>query len=102
MAIAEIQYGIQKLPIGQRRTGIELGFLNFMTAGFSNRIINFTPDCATAYATARTTREKSGRPVSIEDALIGGMALAYKVPLATRNTDEFTGYGLTLINPWQP
>jgi len=46
--------------------------------------------------------QKSGCPVSIEDALIGGMALAYGATLATRNTDDFTGYGLTLINPWQP
>jgi len=102
MAIAEIQYGIQKLPNGKRRRGIEQGFTNFMSAGFGDRLVNFTSECATAYATARTTREKSGRPVSVEDALIGGMALAYGATLATRNTDDFTGYGLTLINPWQP
>jgi predicted nucleic acid-binding protein len=38
--------------------------------------------------------------VQIQDALIGGMALAHGARLATRNTADFNGYGLSVIDPW--
>lgn len=102
IVIAELRYGIQRLPAGRRRAGIEQAFHNFLASGFSGKIIDFDASCAESYAIARVTRRKIGRPVQTEDALIGGMALAYGATLATRNTDDFTGYGLSLINPWQP
>jgi predicted nucleic acid-binding protein len=101
IALAEIRYGIARLPTGRRKLEIHQDFEDFLQIGFSTRIINFNAECASSYAIARTTRQKIGRPVSVEDALIGGMALAYGATLATRNTDDFTGYGLTLVNPWQ-
>jgi predicted nucleic acid-binding protein len=100
MAIAEIRYGIEQLPAGKRRGVIDQAFKALLQTGFANRIINFDVACADAYATARAIRKRSGRPISVEDALIGGMALAYGATLATRNTTDFDGYGLTLINPW--
>jgi predicted nucleic acid-binding protein len=102
MALAEIRYGITCLPAGRRRTELTQNLETFLQGGFAARIVSFTARCAEGYATARTTRQKLGRPVTVEDALIGGMALAYGALLATRNVSDFTGYGLTLINPWQP
>jgi predicted nucleic acid-binding protein len=100
MAIAEIRYGIEQLPAGKRRNIIDQAFKTLLQTGFANRIINFDVACADAYATARAIRKRSGRPVAVEDALIGGIALAYGATLATRNTTDFDGYGLTLIDPW--
>jgi predicted nucleic acid-binding protein len=100
MVLAEIRLGIKTLPPGRRRDEIGQNLEKLLQAGFAARIINFTADCAEGYATARTTRQKLGRPVTIEDALIGGMALAYGATLATRNVSDFDGYGLTTINPW--
>jgi predicted nucleic acid-binding protein len=39
--------------------------------------------------------------VALADALIGGMALAHGATLATRNTADFDGFGLSLLNPWK-
>lgn len=100
IVMAEIRYGIYQLPPGRRRSEIEANFTIFLESGFSTRIAMFNANCAQAYATARVTRQQAGRPVPTEDALIGGMALAYGATLATRNIADFDGYGLSLINPW--
>jgi predicted nucleic acid-binding protein len=100
LAIAEIRFGIARLPAGKRQAEIRQNFEALLQRGFGRRIVDFTAACADGYATARTMRQKTGRPVSTEDALIGGMALAYGATLATRNTADFDGFGLTLIDPW--
>ena len=99
IVIAEIRYGIQRVPPGRCRDETEQNFFTFLSAGFSARIVHFDDVRAKYYAIARATRDRAGRPVSAEDALIGGMALAYGAILATRNTADFEGYGLRLVNP---
>lgn len=41
-----------------------------------------------------------GRPMSMADACIAGICLAHEARLATRNTRDFEGIGLALIDPW--
>jgi len=97
---AEIWFGIHKLPEGQRRNNIESKFLRFLNRGFASRIVPFNDVCAIKYAEVRAAREKMGRPVSLQDAMIGGTAMAFGASLVTRNTTDFDGYGLLLHNPW--
>ncbi len=100
IVVAEVLYGIARLPAGRRRERIGTDFAAFMQAGFAARVLPFDAACAAGYAKARTSREQAGRPVQIQDALIGAMALAHGSVLATRNIDDFDGYGLSLVDPW--
>ncbi len=101
IVVAEILYGVSRLPMGQHRERIKAKFGAFLQAGFASRILPFDAACAAGYATARTARELGGRPVAIQDALMGGLALAHGAMLATRNIADFDGYGLALVDPWQ-
>ncbi len=101
LVVADLHYGIRRLPEGRRRTDIGASFDAFLAAGFASRILVFDAACAAGYAVVRTARERAGRPVQIQDALIGGMALAHGAMLATRNIADFDGYGLSLVDPWQ-
>jgi predicted nucleic acid-binding protein len=101
LVVAELRYGVRRLPEGRRRNDIETSFEAFLAVGFASRILVFDAACAAAYAVVRTARERAGRPVQIQDALIGGMAVAHGAILATRNTADFDGYGLSLVDPWQ-
>jgi predicted nucleic acid-binding protein len=101
LVVAELRYGLRRLPEGRRRDELEIRFQALLTTGFSERILVFDDACAKGYATTRIMRERTGHPVQIQDALIGGMALAYGATLATRNVGDFEGYGLSLIDPWQ-
>jgi predicted nucleic acid-binding protein len=100
LVVAEIRYGLARLPEGQRRSGLEALFERLLAEGFADRVLPFDATCAACYARARAAREAAGRPISMPDALIGGMALAHGATLATRNTPDFEGIGLSLVNPW--
>jgi predicted nucleic acid-binding protein len=86
---------------GHRKDEITIRFAAFLATGFAERNPVFDDACAKGYATARPLRERDGRPVQIQDALIGGMALAYGATLTTRNISDFQGHGLSLIDPWR-
>ncbi len=101
IVMAELRFGVQRLPAGWRRNEIERDLERFLDAGFATRMLVFDDACAQCYAVARATRLQIGRPISVQDALIGGTALAYGATLATRNVKDFDGYGLSIMNPWE-
>jgi toxin FitB len=43
---------------------------------------------------------RAGRPRPTVDSLIAATALAYDLTIVTRNTRDFEGIGITLLNPW--
>ncbi|PHK92986.1 hypothetical protein SAMN02745194_04841 [Roseomonas rosea] len=100
LVVAEIRYGLARLPEGQRRAGLEALFARLLAEGFAERVLPFDASCAVHDARARAAREAAGRPIAMADGLIGGMALAHGAALATRNTADFDGLGLILMNPW--
>ena len=101
LVVAEIRYGLARLPEGGRRAGLEDLFERFLAEGFTDRVLPFDATCALRYARARAAREAAGRPIALADALIGGMALAHGATLATRNTADFEGIEVRLVNPWE-
>ena len=42
-----------------------------------------------------------GRPVPAIDSLLAATALRHDLRLVTRNTRDFEGFGLVLVNPWE-
>lgn len=101
LVVAEIRYGLARLPEGARRSGLNELFERFLAEGFADRVLPFDEGCAARYARARAAREAVGRPVALADALIAGTALAHGATLATRNVSDFEGFGLSLVNPWE-
>jgi predicted nucleic acid-binding protein len=77
IVVAELRYGILRLPVGRKRAGLQAVLEQLLAEGFTNRILVFDGACATKYAEARSARERTGWPVAMADALIGGTALAY-------------------------
>ena len=49
----------------------------------------------------KAVRERMGKPVSSADMYIAGIAAANNATLATRNTRDFEGLDLRLINPFE-
>jgi predicted nucleic acid-binding protein len=100
LVVAEIRFGLGRLPLGRRRDTLTHAFGRFLETGFYARILSFDAACAEGYATARLRRERAGRPIQIQDALIGGMAITHGATLATCNVTDFDAFGLDIINPW--
>jgi len=101
IAIAEIAYGIQVLPAGKRSQEISTRFAQFLDLGFRHRVLAFDEQAAFAYGELMAAARGQGRPMSILDGQIAAIARCRGMELVTRNIDDFTTTGLTLINPWR-
>ena len=69
---------------------------------FRGRVLPFDEPCASRYADIVCGRETLGRPIGVADAQIAAICRTAEATLATRNTDDFSGTGIELINPWKP
>lgn len=63
-------------------------------------IFALTEDSAIAYGTLLGQAARSGRPMSALDGMIAAIAQDQGCPLATRNSSDFQGTGVGLVDPW--
>jgi predicted nucleic acid-binding protein len=96
---AEIFSGLAIMTDGRRRRTLEKAARD-MFDDFEERILPFDTDAASAYADLFLIRRKAGRPSAPLDLMIAAIAQAQGANMVTRNTADFEGCGLTLINPW--
>ncbi len=98
---AELRYGVRRMPDGRRKTELSEAVSALINADFRDRVEPFDVIAADHYADVVTARERAGQPISISDAQIAAICRALDATLATRNTSDFTGTGVNLINPWK-
>ena len=68
---------------------------------FIGRIGVFSPNAAHRYGTISAQRHKIGPRMGTKDAMIAAICLANGATLATRNTKDFEGLDLKLVNPFE-
>jgi toxin FitB len=99
LTIHELHFGICRLPLGQRRTELATSVDQFL-ATFEDAVIDLNRSLARRAGELRAEAYAKGRVVHLADALIAATALEHGLRLATRNVKDFTGLGLTIVNPW--
>jgi toxin FitB len=100
VTVAEIRYGIARLPEGRRRQTLHQA-ANEIFAAFPRQVLPFDLAAATAYADVVAGRESDGNPISGFDAQIAAICRSRAATLATRNAGDFTDTGIATIDPWQ-
>jgi toxin FitB len=100
ITIAEISYGLNILPNGNRRILLEDAFNQTTLSAFKQRILAFDEPAAHLYGKIMGQRKESGRPLSIPDGQIAAIARAHGATIATRNIRDFVDCGIELINPF--
>lgn len=101
ITVAEILYGIEVLPHGQRRRELLEGAERMLTKVFAGRILAFDEAAARSFSQIAAHRRRNGRPIAEMDAQIAAIASVHDALLATRNTSDFEQCGVRLINPWE-
>jgi predicted nucleic acid-binding protein len=96
ISVLELEKGV--LALGRRTPpqGSALRvWLDGVKTSFEGRILPFTEHTAALCAALHIPDPKSER-----DAMIAASALEHRMTVVTRNTSDFAGTGVTLINPF--
>lgn len=99
--VAEIGQGIAMLPPGRRRIQLQDALDLMIAEEYPGRVLPFDLDAARVFALVIERRTALGKPICAEDAQIAAVCLMHDATLATRNTRDFDGLGLMLIDPWR-
>ena len=99
ITLAEIDYGIARLLDGRRKDRLATTVAEVFT-DFGEVILAFDAHAARHYARIVADRERAGHPIATADAQIAAICSSREATLATRNTGDFDGTGVDLINPW--
>lgn len=99
---AELLYGVARMPASRRKRELAAAVRGLLGDELRDRILPFDEHCASRYADIVCGRETLGRPIGVADAQIAAICRTAEATLATRNTADFSGTGIELINPWKP
>ncbi|HWU49745.1 MAG TPA: type II toxin-antitoxin system VapC family toxin [Asticcacaulis sp.] len=97
VTVTEIEYGLQRLPEGQRKTALQERFAAFAEA---MAVLPLDDGSARRAGQLRAMREVAGKPTTASDMMIAGIAAVADAILATRNHKDFDGLPLRIVNPW--
>ncbi|CAN5908604.1 type II toxin-antitoxin system VapC family toxin [soil metagenome] len=98
--LAEIRYGVDRMPGGQRRDRLAAWLVDDLPARFEHRILDIDPGVADAWGVVMARGQISGRTIGVMDAFFAATALRYALTLVTRNVADFDHLGVELLNPW--
>lgn len=96
ISLAEIQYGILRLPPGRRRTQLGVWYENDLLPMVEGRTIVFGEAEAMEWALLRSLHSNCDDI----DAQIAATAITHNLTLVTRNVKDFAFEGLSVLNPW--
>ena len=100
ISVHEIEYGLQRLPKGQRRDQLNQTMTSLLQ-NYAGSVIPVTQHIASEAAKLRASAQQKGRILHLADALIAGTAAANSgLTIATRNVKDFVGLSVDTINPF--
>ena len=101
VTIGELRRGITLLRPSARRTQLESFVEVTIPSWFMGRVLPVTQAIADRWGVLDGQRQVAGRPLGVADGMIAATALEHGLTLVTRSEKDFTGLGVTLLNPWE-
>ena len=96
VTVEELAFGVARSQVG-RREKLATWFDALLS---TSRLFDVTPAIARASGDLRALRERAGQPVTQADMLIAATAVVNGLIVATRNTDDFKGCGVAVVDPF--
>ena len=101
IVLAEIYVGMENPKAAAKRSMLE-AWCAQLEADYGSRMFDFEARAARAFGRLVAMRNAEKQETKLLDILIAAQALAFDLPVATRNTKDFQWTGVELINPWEP
>lgn len=99
VTLGEVQYGIERLPVGRMRNSLQLWF-DGLNDQFAARILATDEPVWRTFGRLKASVEAIGKPQEDLDLLISAVATVNRLTLVTRNTKHFLDTGIPTFNPW--
>jgi predicted nucleic acid-binding protein len=100
-SLSELLVGIEILPDGKRKEGLDSALNELVVRLFKSRILPFDQQAAMAYAPLVGRARACGRLISVADGQIAAIAAVHGFTVATRDIAPFVAAGVPVINPWE-
>jgi predicted nucleic acid-binding protein len=97
LTLGEIRKGIERIEDGVHKQSLADWLEVELPHYFVGRLIDIDPHIADRWGRLMA---RAGRPLPTIDGLLAATALQHDLTLVTRNTKDFTGLDVRLINPW--
>ncbi|PST19264.1 VapC toxin family PIN domain ribonuclease [Rhizobium sp. JAB6] len=99
-SLAELLVGIEILPDGKRKIGLDGALKQLVSRLFASRILSFDQAAAEHYAPLISRARSAGYSIAVADGQIAAIAATHGFVVATRDTAPFVAAGIATINPW--
>jgi predicted nucleic acid-binding protein len=100
ITIAEIVFGLTRLPDGKRRSELLDSFDALIFGPPALPVLALDDNAARLAGEFRALRERRGLASSPSDMMIAGVAMAHGASLATRNVADFSDLPISVVDPW--
>lgn len=97
LTLGEIRKGIEKLTASERKTKLSDWLDRELPSYFAGRILPIDAVVADRWGCLAAS---AGRTLPAVDSLLAATAIAHGLVLVTRNTRDFAGLPVTLLDPW--
>ncbi len=95
--LGEIRFGILLLPEGRRRARLEAWFEEGVEC---IHCLGWDASTGLRWAELLADLRSKGRSMPIKDSFIAATALAHSLTIVTRNTGDFLGAGIDVLDPF--
>ena len=101
LTIGEVRNGIVRLADGKKRQQLQQWLETELKERFGQCLLPINSEIADIWGTITGQFQMKGITLPIVDGLIAATAIYHKLTLVTRNTKDFTMWGVPLLNPWE-
>jgi toxin FitB len=98
--LAELRFGIARMPNGRRRQRLDEWLGNDIVLRFEGRIVAIDVPIADAWGILNARSRAAGRSIDVMDGLIAATAAVHDMTVVTRDVSSFKAAGTPHVNPW--
>jgi toxin FitB len=98
--LAELCYGVERLPIGRKSAQLREWLETELTGRFEGRVVTIDEVVAATWGKLLAKADAAGRPMGVMDGFLAATAAVHQMTLVTRNETDFAEAGIKTFNPW--
>jgi len=100
ITLGELRRGIEQMPASARKRQLTAWFEDHIRPLYRDHTLIVDADIALRWGILRANLQQEGYTMQTPDSLIAATALTHDLVVVTRNENDFTRTGVSILNPW--